>query len=106
MDDSNINGVLKSIGADITPSITTDQVPFAVQVGNVPAKPDEFFVDDKQQSKSQSKTTIIIIVSFVLIILAIIFMGYIIKHTDYSQMYTNLIILVSAIIAVTTVLLV
>jgi hypothetical protein len=103
-DDSNINGVLKNIGADIPPSITTDQVPFAVQVGHVPTKPDEFFVDDKP--KTQSKTTIIIIVSFVLIILAIIFMGYIIKHTDYSQMYTNLIILVSAIIAVTTVLLV
>ena len=101
MSDSNIDVQLKSMGADTTPSITTDQVPFAVQVGNIQTKPDTFFIDEKPKKPM----TVIIIISFVLIILAIIFMSYIIKHTDYSQMYTNLIIIVSAIIAVTTVLL-
>lgn len=50
--------------------------------------------------------TPIIIVAFVLIILAIIFMIYIIQDIDYSQMYTNLIIIISSIIAITAVLLV
>jgi len=65
-------------------------------------KPDSFF--DIPEPKTN--TTTIIIVAFVLIILTIIFMGYIVKQTNYSQMYTNLVIIVSAIIAVTTVLLV
>lgn len=64
-------------------------------------KPDSFFVIPKRQTK-----TPIIIVAFVLIILAIIFMIYITKDTDYSQMYTNLIIIISSIIAITAVLLV
>ena len=65
-------------------------------------KPDEFF----EVPENKTKPTVIIIIAFVLIILAIIFMGYIVKQTNYTQMYTNLIIIVSAIIAVTTVLLV
>ena len=36
----------------------------------------------------------------------IIFMIYIIQDIDYSQMYTNLIIIISSIIAITAVLLV
>ena len=65
-------------------------------------KPDSFFDIPEQQTN----TTTIIIVAFVLIILTIIFIGYIVKQTNYSQMYTNLVIIVSAIIAITTVLLV
>lgn len=66
-------------------------------------KPDSFFVIPKRQTNTK---TPIIIVAFVLIILAIIFMIYITKDTDYSQMYTNLIIIISSIIAITAVLLV
>jgi len=69
----------------------------------IPNKSPEFFAD---KPKKQTYKTVIIIVAFVLIVLAIIFMGYIIKNTDYSQTYTNLIIIVSGIIAITGVLLV
>ena len=65
-------------------------------------KPDSFFTNSKPTPiKSTKPTTVIVIVAFVLIILAIIFMRYIIINTDYSQMYTNLVIIVAAIIAVT-----
>jgi hypothetical protein len=64
-------------------------------------KPNIIFDIPKQSTK-----TPIIIVACVLIILAIIFMIYIIKDTDYSQMYTNLIIIISSIIAITAVLLI
>lgn len=69
----------------------------------VNTKPDNFFDIPKRQTNTK---TPIIIVAFVLIILAIIFMIYIIKDTDYSQMYTNLIIIISSIIAITAVLLI
>ena len=78
-------------------------------IGAVPLTPikntkeDSFF---ETPPKQRPKPTIIIIVSFILIILAIICMGYIVNQTNYSQMHTNLIIIVTAIIAVTTVLIV
>lgn len=84
---------------DVDAFTATGSVPL-YPVKNI--KPDSFF--DIPEPKTN--TTIIIIVAFVLIILTIIFIGYIVKQTNYSQMYINLVIIVSAIIAVTTVILV
>ena len=83
--------LLNDMGANQTP-------PPSKNPANNPA-----FFDVPKQSK---RKTIIIIVSLVLLVLAIIFMFYIIRDTDYSQSYTNWIIIISGIVAVAGVLII
>jgi len=83
--------LLNDMGANQTP-------PPSKNPANNPA----FF--DVNVPKQSKRKTIIIIVSLVLLVLAIIFMFYIIRDTEYSQSYTNWIIIISGIVAVAGVL--